>query len=57
MVIKVVGAIILLELDLACSGMLLGKKVKSQQDFFWVSANLVVEKLVSTSSHLPLPEQ
>jgi hypothetical protein len=52
----VVGAIFL-ELDLACSGMLLGEKVKFQRYFFWVSAKSGGEKLVSTSSHLPLPEQ
>ncbi len=34
---KVMGAIVL-ELDLACSGMLLGGKVKLQRYFFWVSA-------------------
>jgi hypothetical protein len=51
----VVGAIVL-ELDLACSGMLLGEKMKFQQYFFWVSAKSGGGKLVSTSSHLPLPE-
>jgi hypothetical protein len=33
----VVGAIVI-ELDLACSGMLLGEKVNIQSCFFWVSA-------------------
>jgi hypothetical protein len=51
----VVGAIVL-ELDLACSGMHLGEKVKFQWYFFWVSAKSGGGKLVSTSSHLPLPE-
>ncbi len=51
----VVGAIVL-ELDLACSGMLLGGKMKLQWYFSGSLQNLVVEKWVSTSSHLPLPE-
>jgi hypothetical protein len=45
-----------LELDLAWSGMLLGEKVKFQRYFFWVSAKSGGGKLVSISSHLPLPE-
>ncbi len=50
------GAMIPLELDLACSGMLLGEIVKFQRYFFWVSAKSGSGKLGSTSSHMPLPE-
>ncbi len=51
----VVGTSVL-ELNLAFSGMLLGEKVKFQRYFFWVSVKSGGGKLVSTSSHLPLPE-
>jgi hypothetical protein len=47
---------IVLELNLACSGILLGEKVKFQQYLFWVSAKYGGGKLESTNSHLPLPE-
>jgi hypothetical protein len=50
----VVGASVL-ELSLACSGMLLGEKVKFQRYFFWVSAKSGGGKLINTSSHLPPP--